>query len=170
MSSCWLLKYSQATFIRSLLCSDPNESPHCCLLIWDQNPKQKTGEGKLLYRCNYGFIFFFFHLLECDYQPVPVLQATLKRDCYLCMAAGKCYEVRAGVFWTGEFASFQNIPMVNAKMRIVNAVVVWQSEWWENIMLVIFNVLIKYSMWEENGEVCWNRVLLQLNKSCISMC
>lgn len=114
--------------------------------------------------------FFFFHLLECDCQPVPVLQATLKRDCYLCMAAGKCYEVRAGVFWTGEFASFQNIPMVNAKMRIVNAVVVWQSEWWENIMLVIFNVLIKYSMWEENGEVCWNRGLLQLNKSCISMC
>lgn len=114
--------------------------------------------------------FFFFHLLECDYQPVPVLQATLKRDCYLCMAAGKCYGVRAGVFWTGEFASFQNIPMVNEKMRIVNAVVVWQSEWWENIMLVIFNVLIKYSMWEENGNVCWNRGLLQLNKSCISMC
>lgn len=169
MSRCWLLKYSQATFIRNLLCCDPNESPHCCLLIWDQNPKQKNGEGKLLYRCNYGFIFFS-HLLECDYQPVPVLQATLKRDCYLCMAAGKCYEVRAGVFWTGEFASFQNIPMVNAKMRIVNAVVVWQSEWWENIMLVIFNVLIKYSMWEENGNVCWNRGLLQLNKSCISMC
>ena len=76
-------KYSSYTAHRSLLGSDPksvgvSSSPSTGL---GSRPRAEGGWGETPSQMQ-SWVRFFFNLLECDYQPVPILPATLERARY----------------------------------------------------------------------------------------